>query len=145
MPLSAAQFTEPVGPYAPHLFPLTDAERGAGTTEAEKLETLLGAWIEQAEGLHPTDEAVQALYVAMKADASVYNRMFSAPVSASVDGEGSLSYSAAQLAEWRRRAAESKADYQGATTAPPVASPFAAESVVVSTSTRWGYRPLSGF
>lgn len=120
--LAPATFTEPVGTYAPHLWPLTDAERADGLTEADKLEVLLGTWITAAEGLHPGDEATQALYVTARADASVYARLFSAPSTAAVQGEASYSYSSAQLAEWKRRADASGAAYALAL-APPAAAP----------------------
>lgn len=114
MALSPDRFTEPVGPYAAHLFPVTDAEREGGETDDAKLEWLLGAWITEAQTRHADSEALQSLYVEMRADASVYARLLSMPASANAEGEGSYSYSAQQLAAWKARSERSAARYDGA-------------------------------
>lgn len=99
MPLSALDFIQPIGEFAPHLFPLTDAEADVYADEAEKLEALLVAWIGQAEVADPTDETAQALYVTWKARASIYSTMAQSPLRAAVEKEGSFGYDYRQIAD----------------------------------------------
>lgn len=133
MPLAPAQFTQPVGDFAPHLFPVTDAESYA--SEEDKLAALLTAWIAQAEAAHPADEATQVLYVVWTARKAIYSAMAQSPLTASADAEGSYGYDYRQVADAKAERDAARLAYEAATSGP--APSLRRGSVVLSREVRW--------
>lgn len=125
MALTAAHFTEPAGELAPHLFPLTDAERAAGTTEAAKLAGLLNSWIAEGyakaaalPGGAARDAAVED-WVYHKAKRSVFMRLSSAPSRVEARDESSFTYTQGQIATFGAEAARHLGDFNAAVASPP--------------------------
>lgn len=120
MALDAAHFTEPAGELAPHLFPLTDADREAGTTEGAKLAGLLATWI--AEGTTraaalpagTTRDAAVEDWAYHRAKRSIYLRLSSAPSRVEAEGESGFSYTQAQISTFGAEAARHLADFNAA-------------------------------
>ena len=112
--LAPADLTEPLGELSGDLFPVLPGDVYA--TPAAKLAALLALWI--AAGVAASlgtpaagSDAALAHYVYARAKRSVYARLLSAPAQAAVDGEGSRTYSPAQISAWATQAAAHEAAF----------------------------------
>ena len=135
MPLTPAQFTQPVGDLSADLFPVLPGE--PYDSPSSKLASLLYTWIGQAEARAPDDEAAQEHYVYWRAKSSAYNRILSAPATASVDGKGSRAYTSAQIAALGQQAEVHRLAFEAATVPALPHIVFPTRSGVIPTRTAW--------
>lgn len=133
--LTPADLIQPLGSLSADLFPVlpgeSTADGGPYADAPAKLDALVTAWLAQA--VAQTDsETAQAEYVYWKGKESAYTRLLSAPASASVDGEASYTYTAAQIAAFGQQAAAHRAAFLAVVS--PSAAPQRRRSVVVNRS-----------
>lgn len=144
--LTPDHFVEDVGELSPALFPVTDAERLAGSTEESKLDGLLDAWIAEGYGraaalaAGPVQDAAVEDWVYHRAKRAVYMRLNSAAArSESVEGVR-VEFNQTQIDTWGTEAAAHRAAFDAALAPPPTPAPGrrrARRSVVVNANTAW--------
>ncbi|MGB1301544.1 MAG: hypothetical protein ACPG5O_10045 [Pseudoalteromonas tetraodonis] len=136
MAVSASALIQPVGRIAPDLIPRTPDEVEAGTyaTDTAKTAAHVAAFIAAAPEAADTDARVTA-YVYWRAYEARADVMEDNPASGDTEGEGSYTYTAAQIAAARARAERFEAAYQTGIAA--VARPLARGSVVLEPVVRW--------
>lgn len=139
MPLVASAFLLPLGTLDASRFPLTDKEEREGTyaDEDAKAEALIGQWIAQAEAAYPDSEATQTLFVYARAHAAAYATAVNRPASASADGEGSYSFTTAQLNALKAARDDAEAALAEVTAPAPVVVPRSSPTGQIPTHTRW--------